>query len=106
PAEPAGWANLGLLLLRQQQIDEAITHVTRASELAPRHAAIQRLLALAETQKGNAGAAIRHWRSAIELDPPDLKAPFALALELERQGGAANEAEAQQILGALADRSG
>jgi cytochrome c-type biogenesis protein CcmH/NrfG len=106
PEEPAGWANLGLLLLRQQQTDEAIPHIARASELAPRNAAIQRLLALAQTQKGDTDAAIRHWRRGIELDPADVKGPFALAQELERQGGPANEAEAQQILGSLVDRSG
>ena len=106
PEEPAGWANLGLLLLRQQQVDEALPRITRASELAPRNASIQRLLALAETQKGNPDAGLRHWRRAVALDPADLKAPFALAQELERLGGPANEGEAQGILKSLADRSG
>jgi cytochrome c-type biogenesis protein CcmH/NrfG len=106
PEEPAGWANLGLLLLRQQQIDEGIQRITRAAELAPRHAAIQRMLAQAEAQTGDTEASIRHWRRAMELDPADMKAPFALALELERQGGPGDEAEAQRILGSLADRSG
>ena len=54
PDEAAGWANLGLLLLRQQQIDEAATRLARASQLAPRNAAIERLLALTESRKGNA----------------------------------------------------
>ena len=45
PNEAAGWANLGLLLLRQQQLDEATIRLTRASELAPRSAAIERLRA-------------------------------------------------------------
>lgn len=106
PDEPAGWANLGLLLLRQQQIDEAIPRLTRASDLAPANPSIHRLLALAETQKGSTEQAIRHWRRAVELDPADLKAPFALAQELERQGGAANDAEAQRLLKSLVDRSG
>ena len=106
PEEPAGWANLGLLFLRQQQIDEAIQRITRAAELAPGNASIHRLLALAQTQKGNTDAAIRHWRRAVELDPADPKAPFALAQELERQGRPAEEAEAQRILASLVDRSG
>jgi hypothetical protein len=106
PDEPAGWANLGLLLLRQQQLDEGIERITRAAELAPGHGAVQRLLAQAEAMKGNTDAALRHWRRAIDLDPADLKAPFALALELERQGGAAEEDEAQRILGSLAERTG
>lgn len=106
PDEPAGWANLGLLLLRQQQIDEAVRHITRASELTPDNAPIHRLLALAETQKGSIDAAIRHWRRSVELDPADMKATFALAQELERQAGPANEAEAQRLLKSLVDRSG
>ena len=106
PEEPAGWANLGLLLLRQQQVDEATQRITRAAGLAPDNAPIQRMLALAETQKGNTEAAIRHWRRAIELDPADVKAPFALAQELERQGDPAHEAEAQRLLESVVDRSG
>ncbi|MGB2712574.1 MAG: FG-GAP-like repeat-containing protein [Vicinamibacterales bacterium] len=105
PEEPAGWANLGLLLLRQQQIDEATARLVKASALAPRNAPIERLLALSESLKGNLDASLRHWRRAMELDPSDLKAPYALAQELERLGGAANEAEAQRLLDALATRS-
>jgi cytochrome c-type biogenesis protein CcmH/NrfG len=105
PEEPAGWTNLGLLLLRQQQLDDATTRLVRAAELAPRNAAIERLLALAESRKGNLQESIRHWRRAIELDPADLKAPFALAQELERLGGPENEAEAQRLLESLASRS-
>ena len=106
PQEPAAWANLGLLLLRQQQTDEGAQRLAKAAELAPENAAIERLLALAESQKGSVEQSIRHWRRAIELDPSDLKAPFALAREIERQGGADTEAEAQRILEALVDRSG
>ena len=106
PEEPAGWANLGLLLLRQQQVEEGAARLAKALELAPRNAAIARLMALAESRKGNLPEAARHWRRAMELDPGDQKAPYALALELERQGGPANEAEAQRLLDALATRSG
>jgi hypothetical protein len=106
PEEPAGWANLGLLLLRQQQLDEAIARLAKAAELAPRHAPIERLRALADSRKGNLQESVRHWRRALELNAADLKAPYALALELERIGGPANEAEAQQLLDALVTRSG
>ncbi|MGH9308750.1 MAG: FG-GAP-like repeat-containing protein [Vicinamibacterales bacterium] len=106
PQEPAAWADLGLLFLRQQQLDEASARLAKASELAPESAAIERLRALTESQKGNVEQAIRHWRRAAELDAADVKAPFALAQEIERQGGAANEAEAQRVLESLAARSG
>jgi Tfp pilus assembly protein PilF len=105
PHEPAGHANLGLLLLRQQQMDEATARLATAAELAPRNAAIERLRALTEGRKGSLEQSIRHWRRAIELDPSDARAPFQLAQDLERQGGADNEAEAQRILAALAERS-
>ena len=106
PEEPAGWANLGLLLLRQQQFAEATGRLAKAAELAPRNAAIERLRALAESRNGNVEASIGHWRRAVELDPGDVKAPYALAQELERLGGAANEADAQRLLDGLATRSG
>ena len=106
PQEAAGWANLGLLLLRQQQIDEAAQRLARASELAPQNAAIERLRALAESRKGNLDASIRHWRRAIQLDADDLKAPYALALELERVGTAESSAEAQRLMESLAKHSG
>ena len=106
PHEPAGWANLGLLLLRQQQVDEGLQRLLKADSLTPGNAHVQRLLALAESQKGNVEASIRHWRRAMEIDPQDVKAPFALAQEIEREGGSSSDAEAQTILGALADRSG
>ena len=105
PEEAAGWANLGLLLLRQQQVDEAAQRLARASELAPRNAPIERLLALTESRRGNVQESIRHWQRAIQLDAADLKAPYALAQELERAGGAANEAEAQRVLDTLGGRS-
>jgi Tfp pilus assembly protein PilF len=101
PDEPAGWANLGLLLLRQQEVDSARTRLAKAAALAPRSAAIQRLLGLLESRNGRLLEAIRHWRRAAELDPSDLKAPYALALDIERQGGNDGLLEAQRVLESL-----
>lgn len=106
PDEAAAWANLGLLLLRQQQFDEAAQRLDKAAALAPRNAAIERLRGLNESRNGHLDRSIAHWRRAIELDPADLEAPFALAQDLERAGGPENEAEAQRVLAALAERSG
>ena len=44
PGEPAGWANIGLLLLRQQEIEPAKERLTKAAELAPHSPDIQKLL--------------------------------------------------------------
>ena len=104
PQEPAGWADLGLLLLRQQELDQGAQHLARAAALAPESAEIQRLQALAEGRRGNLAEAIRHWRRALELDPQDLEAAYALALDTERQGGPENDAEAERILAQLIAR--
>jgi len=104
PQEPAGWADLGLLLLRQQELDQGAQHLARAAMLAPESAAIQKLQALAESRRGNLAEAIRRWRRALELDPEDLEAAYALALDTERQGSAENAAEAQRILERLLAR--
>ncbi|HEX7086801.1 MAG TPA: FG-GAP-like repeat-containing protein [Vicinamibacterales bacterium] len=105
PQEPAGWANLGLLLLRQQEVDGAMPHLTRAAELAPDSAAIQRLLGLAEARRGDLEASIRHWRRALEIDPGDARAAYALAREIERQGSPESDAEAQRVLETLLERT-
>jgi tetratricopeptide (TPR) repeat protein len=104
PQEPAGWANLGLLLIRQQDLEQGVQRLAQAAALAPESAAIQRLQALAESRRGNLAAAITHWRRALTLDPQDAEAAYALAIEIERQGGAANEAEAQRVLEQLVAR--
>ena len=104
PQEPAGWADLGLLLLRQQELDQGTQHLARAESLAPDSAEIQRLLAIAEGRRGNLVDAIRHWRRALQLDADDPEAAFNLALETERQSGAANDAEAGRVLGQLVAR--
>src|SRR4051812_29776031 len=98
PGEPAGFANLGVLLLRQQELEQGAQQLARAAALAPDSAAIQRLQALAESRRGNLVDATRHWRRALELDADDREAAYALALEVERQGGPQKDAEAQRIL--------
>ena len=105
PQEPAGWANLGLLLLRQQENAAAKQRLARAAELAPESAAIVRLQALVESREGNLAESTRLWRRAVELDPSDPKAAYALAQETERHGGADAEAEAQRVLEQLLTRS-
>jgi hypothetical protein len=106
PDEPAAWANLGLLLMRQQDLEAAAPKLARAAQLAPRSAAVQRLQGLLASRKGSLDEAIRHWKRAAQLDPRDLKAPYALALELERQGGEQGSAEAERVLESLLARSG
>ena len=105
PHEPAGWANLGLLLLRQQEIDPGLEKIAKAAELAPKSAEVQRLLALAQSRKGNLPESIKHWKAALALDPGDPKAAFALAQETERQGGPESEVAAQRVIETLLERT-
>ena len=105
PHEPAGWANLGLLLLRQQEVDAARERLAKAAELAPDEAQIAGLRALAEGRAGNTSESIRLWREALTLDPSNLRAAYSLAQELERSGGAEGEAEAQRVLETLLGRT-
>lgn len=93
PEEPAAWADLGLLQVRLMDYDSAARNLAQAHTLAPDSGAIERLLALLESRQGRFAEAIAHWRRAIELDPGDLKARFALAEEVEREGGSESEAE-------------
>src|SRR5215211_6124337 len=44
PAEPAGWANWGLLALRQRNYDTATERLQRARDLAPENSDIQYLI--------------------------------------------------------------
>ncbi len=105
PQEPAGWANLGLLLLRQQEIDAARERFSQAAALAPDEPAIVRLQALAESRDGDLEASTRLWRRAVQLDPTNARAAYHLAQELERQGGDQHEADAQRVLEQLLERA-
>ncbi|MCI0663973.1 MAG: FG-GAP-like repeat-containing protein [Acidobacteria bacterium] len=98
PGEPAGWVNLGVLALRQQEFDAAYQHLEKARELDPKNSRIEGMLGLVETKRGRFAEAIAHLRKAVELDPKNLIALYALAQEIERQGGENNEAETQSLI--------
>lgn len=107
PDEPAGWANLGLLALRQRELDRAFEKLEQARTLAPDNASILVLLASVESNRGRFTEAISLLRHAVESDDANLRARFALAAEIERAGGANNEAsdrEAQTLLASILER--
>src|SRR5882762_1731137 len=72
PAEPAGWANWGLLALRQRNLDTAAERLQRARELAPENDQIYYLLGLLESSRGKSAEAIAALRKAVELNPANL----------------------------------
>src|SRR5258705_10762075 len=85
PAEPAGWANWGMLALRQRNFDPASERLERARALAPENDQIYYLIGLLEKGRGRSPEAITGLRKAIELNPKNLVATFALAEEIERK---------------------
>ncbi len=107
PGEPAGWANWGVLALRQRKLDVAAQRLERARSLAPNNDQIYQLLGYMESSRGNSAAAIADWRKAVELNFANYRAAYQLAEEIERQGGANGDAEylnlIQKILAAQPD---
>jgi tetratricopeptide (TPR) repeat protein len=98
PAEPAGWANWGVLALRQRNYDTAAQRLEKARDLAPQNDHVFDLLGILEGDRGHSTEAIADLRKAVELNPKNLRAAYALAEEIERQGDANSEAEFQQVV--------
>jgi tetratricopeptide (TPR) repeat protein len=98
PGEPAGWANWGVLALRQRKLDVAAERLEKARSLAPDNNHIYQLLGLLESNRGNSAAALADWRKAIEINPGNYRAAYQLAEEVERQGGANSDADYKQLI--------
>src|SRR5215510_13104164 len=96
--EPAGWANWGLLALRQRNFDVANERIQRARSLAPENSDIQYLIGLLESSRGKTPEAIAALRKAVELDANNLFAVYKLAAELETQNDEQSMTEAQTLL--------
>jgi tetratricopeptide (TPR) repeat protein len=103
PDEPAGWANYGLLALRQRSLDVAAERFEKARILASDNSGLYFLIGLLESTRGRFPEAISALRKAIELDPRNLKAAYALAEQLERQGDDSSAAEVQQLFQKILD---
>jgi tetratricopeptide (TPR) repeat protein len=97
-AEPAGWANWGLLALRQRNFDAAAERLERARSLAPENDQIYYLLGLLESSRGRSTEAVTALLKAIEINPENLVATYKLAEEVERQGDENSEAEYQRLI--------
>jgi Tfp pilus assembly protein PilF len=98
PMEPAGWANWGLLALRQRNYDTAADRLNKARDLAPDSSDIFYLLGLLESSRGNTPEAINALRKSVELDQKNLIATYKLAEEVERQGDEKSAQEFQSLL--------
>jgi hypothetical protein len=98
PAEPSGWANWGILALRQRNFEAAAQRLNKARELDPNSDQIYDLQGILESQRGNSAEAIADLRKAVELNPQNLKAIYQLAEEIERQGDPNSEAEFERLM--------
>lgn len=86
PEEPAAWANLGLVYLRDpKQTQESKACLEKAQSLAPNSGEIEALLGHLEDKQGQIPAAIVHFRRAVQLSPKNLFARYALAQLIQRQ---------------------
>lgn len=97
PDEPAGWANYGLLALRQRSLDAAAERFEKARTHAPDNSHLYFLVGLLESARGRFPEAVAALRQAILLDPRNLKATYTLAEQLEREGGDSGASEVQQL---------
>lgn len=100
-AEPAAWANLGLVYLRLGEFDAAQPPIERAVALAPESSEVEFLLGRMETTRGRIDEGIAHLQRAVASDARNLRARFALAQEIERSGGQDAVAQAQAELEGL-----
>src|ERR1700752_1324694 len=98
PPEPAGWANWGLLSLRQRNFDTAAERFNKARDLAPDNSQIFYLIGLLESGRGNTPEAISALRKSVELDQNNLIAVYKLAEEVERQGDDKSAEEFQALI--------
>ena len=98
PAEPAGWANWGILALRQRNFDAAAQRFDRARSLDESDDRVYYLQGLLESDRGNSAQAITSFREAVKRNPKNLRAIYQLAAEIERQGAENSDAEVEQLM--------
>ncbi len=104
PDEPAIRANLAVVHVGFGNETEAAWHIEAARGLAPDSAEVRFLEAQLAGFQGRFEEAVAGYRQVVELDPDHLRARYALAQELDRDGGDAEAAEAQAQLEAIRDR--
>lgn len=97
PGEPASFANLGVLSLRQQDYESAFKYADQARTLLPDNSRIEQLLGDIESKRGKSAEAIGHFKKAVDTDANNVKALYALAEETERQGTATSDSDAEKL---------
>lgn len=98
PAEPAAHADLGLLELRNGNLDAAATHLAAARRLAPESAEIEAMYGHLAKARGKYTDAAAHFRKALAQRPNDLQLLYALAQTVEQEAKADADAEYQKLI--------
>ncbi len=98
PGEPAGWANWGILALRQRNFDAAAQRFAQAQSLDKEDDRLYYLQGLLESDRGNSAQAIADLRDAVNRNPRNLRALYLLASEVERQSAEQSEGEHEQLV--------
>ena len=86
---PTAWMahnNLGALLLKKGQLDDAIDHFSKAIEIKPDEASAYANLGNALLNKGELGEAIYQYQKAVELKPGEAGVHYNLANALLARG--------------------
>ena len=78
PDEPAAWANLALMAMRRNEIDEARSLLNTALELDESNTLVLQLAAAAASMEGNAEEQLMYLRRAVESDSTNVRAVYAL----------------------------
>lgn len=84
---------LGIALLVEGRLDEAIAAFRQVVKRDPRFAGAYQNLAKCLVQKGDLEAAVQHYRIALRLNPDEPSAHYELGSVLERLGDTAGAAE-------------
>jgi tetratricopeptide (TPR) repeat protein len=98
PDEPAGWANLGLLNLRKNKLEDAAKHLKRAHDQAPHSVEIEALLGALAEQQGRQPDAVRHFQHASQRQSSNVALLYTLAQAVSREGGKASDDEYQRLM--------
>ncbi len=103
PGEPAGWANLALARMRANDMQAAAEAMAPALQLAPETSEVQLMAGLLDLRRQETEPGLDRIRRAIELDPSNWRARFALydALQQASEPDEAARAEMQAQLEAI-----
>jgi tetratricopeptide (TPR) repeat protein len=78
--------NLGLALAKQDKLEEAISHFSKALKIKPDYVKALTYLGLALTEQGKLEEAISHYSTALKIKPDYVEAHNNLGLALAKQG--------------------